>query len=296
MLCDLGSRDAAFVALVRDVRRRLLALGGVASDEYTSVLMQGSGTFAVESVLGSVIPPNGKLLALVNGAYGRRIAQIADVLKIHCTTLTLPEESALDLDMVAQVLTTDSAITHIAAVHCETTSGIINPIEAIGALARVHAKGYIVDAMSSFGAVPIDLQAAAIDYLISSANKCIEGVPGFAFVLARQSALAATEGYARSLSLDLLAQSRELEHSGQFRFTPPTHALLAFHQALIELEGEGGIAGRAARYRANYVALVAGMRELGFREYLAPEDQGYIITSFRYPDDPAFSFGVFYER
>src|SRR5262245_29496664 len=199
MLCDLGSRDAAFIELVRDIRRRLLTLGEVPSEEFTAILMQGSGTFGIEAVLGSVVPPNGKLLVIANGAYGRRIAQIAAVLKIDRIVLTYPEDHLPDLTAIARTLAADSAITHVAAVHCETTSGIINPVAAIGALARNHGKHYIVDAMSSFGAVPLNLETAAIDYMISSANKCIEGVPGFSFVLARQAALIATEGYARSV-------------------------------------------------------------------------------------------------
>jgi 2-aminoethylphosphonate-pyruvate transaminase len=172
----------------------------------------------------------------------------------------------------------------------------MNPIKPIGLLAQKYGKRYIVDAMSSFGAVPVNLAECSIDYLVSSANKCIEGVPGFAFVLARREALLATEGYARSLSLDLLSQWRGLEADGQFRFTPPTHALLAFRQALDELDEEDGVEGRGRRYRANYETLVAGTRALGFEEYLPPELQGYIITSFRYPTDSHFNFKEFYER
>jgi len=181
-------------------------------------------------------------------------------------------------------------------VHCETTTGVVNPIEELGAVAQAAGVEYFVDAMSSFGAIPINLSKCQIDYLVSSANKCVEGVPGFSFVLARRGSLEKTQGYARSLSLDLYDQWAGLEKNGQFRFTPPTHALLAFHQALLELEAEGGVAGRAARYRANYQTLVGAMRQLGFQEYLAPEDQGYIITSFRYPTDPNFSFEEFYDR
>jgi len=193
------------------------------------------------------------------------------------------------------VLATDEAISAVAVVHCETTTGIMNPVEEIGRVVKHFDKVYFVDAMSSFGAVPLNLAAAGIDYLVSSANKCIEGVPGFAFVLAKRETLASTEGYARSLSLDLLAQWRGLEANGQFRFTPPTHALLAFHQALLELEAEGGVIGRAARYRTNYETLVAGMREMGFQEYLEPGVRGYIITSYRYPAHPSFSFERFYQ-
>jgi 2-aminoethylphosphonate-pyruvate transaminase len=217
------------------------------------------------------------------------------VLKIECVALTFPDDSLPDLDQIAAALA-DEAITHLAVVHCETTTGLINPIKDIGLLAQKYSKRYFVDAMSSFGAVPIDLADCAIDYLVSSANKCIEGVPGFGFVLARREALLATEGYARNLSLDLLSQWRGLNGDGQFRFTPPTHVLLAFQQALNELDEEGGVEGRAQRYRRNYQTLIAGMRELGFEEYLKPEDQGYIITSFRYPTHPNFTFKDFYER
>lgn len=296
MLRDLGSRDFEFIETVRDIRRRLLELGGVAGGEYEAILMQGSGTFCLEAVVSSVIPPGGKLLVVVNGAYGRRIARIASVLKIDTAQLVVPEDRTPNLQEIEGALAADEAITHVAVVHCETTTGILNPVHEIGAVVRPFGRRYFVDAMSSFGAVPLDLAGCGIDYLVSSANKCIEGVPGFGFILARREALLATEGYARSLSLDLLAQWRGLEANGQFRFTPPTHALLAFHQALVELEAEGGVEGRAARYRANHQVMLAGMRALGFEAYLRPQDQGYIITSFRYPTHPNFDFDEFYRR
>lgn len=182
----------------------------------------------------------------------------------------------------------------MGVVHCETTSGIINPIAEIGALARRYNKVYFVDAMSSFGAIPTDIAATQIDFLVSSANKCIEGVPGFSFAIARREQLLAAEGFARSLSLDLLAQWRGLEKNGQFRFTPPTHALLAFRQALHELAMEGGVNGRYQRYQQNHTLLVNGMRQLGFDEFLPPEKQGPIITSFYYPAHPSFAFERFY--
>jgi 2-aminoethylphosphonate-pyruvate transaminase len=273
LLRDLGSRDGAFTALVADVRRRLLAIGGVAAGGYEAIPMQGSGTYAVESVFASTVRPDGKVLVIVNGAYGHRIAHMCAMLHIDCESLVFPENQALDLTRIEAKLSA-GAFTDVAVVHCETTTGIFNPIDAIGGLVRAVGARYIVDAMSSFGAVPIDIAGARIDYLVSSANKCIEGVPGFGFVIACREALMETEGRARSLSLDLLAQWKGLEANGQFRFTPPTHALLAFHQALLELDAEGGVVGRGARYRANYETLVAGMRALGFEEYLAPELQG----------------------
>jgi len=172
----------------------------------------------------------------------------------------------------------------------------MNPIEAIGGIVHRAGRVFFVDAMSSFGAVPMDLARCHIDYLVSSANKCIEGVPGFSFILARKEPFLKTEGYARSLSLDLFGQWKGLESNGQFRFTPPTHAILAFQQALLELEAEGGVEGRAERYQKNYQTLTAGMSGMGFQEYLPRERQGYIITSYLYPEHPEFSFEEFYHR
>src|SRR5208282_6571264 len=154
--------------------------------------------------------------------------------------------------------------THVSVVHCETTTGIFNPIAEIGQICKKYNKTYIVDAMSSFGAVDINALTMHIDFLISSSNKCIEGVPGFSFVIANARKLKESEGHARSLVLDLIAQWKGLETDGQFRFTPPTQALLAFHQALRELEAEGEGECRAARYQANRQILSAGMQELGF--------------------------------
>lgn len=296
MLRDLGSRDYEFIDIVRDLRRRLVALGEVDEEHYTAIPMQGSGTFGLEAVLSSTVPPDGKVLVVVNGAYGRRVVQMAKVLRIATALYAVAENCTPSPTKIDEILADDGTITHVCVAHCETTTGIFNPVTEIGAVVHRHGRIYFVDAMSSYGAVPLNLATAEIDYLVSSANKCIEGVPGFSFVLARKAALLATEGYARSLSFDLLGQYRGLEANGQFRFTPPTHTMLAFHTALLELEEEGGVAGRATRYRKNYETLVAGMRTLGFAEYLAPADQGYIITSFRYPTDPAFDFEEFYRR
>ena len=295
LLRDLGSRDFEFIETVRQIRQELLGLGQAASPEYEAILMQGSGTFGIEAVFSTITPPDGKWLIVVNGAYGRRMAHICDVLGIDTAVLAIPENRQPDPAQVEAALSADEAISHVAIVHCETTTGIFNPVAEIGAIVAEYGRTYFIDAMSSFGAVPLNLAEAQVDFLVSSANKCIEGVPGFSFVLARRAALLAAEGSARSVSLDLLAQWRGLEANGQFRFTPPTHALLAFRQALAELAQEGGVNGRAARYRRNYETLLAGMRRLGFREYLRPEDQGYIITSFHYPDHPNFDFSRFYE-
>jgi len=295
MLRDLGSRDDEFIAIVRGIRRDLLALSGPGSHDYAAILMQGSGTFAIESVISSAIPRHGSLLVLVNGAYGRRIARIAEVHGIACRQLVFAENTPVDPAAVLRELQRAPA-THVALVHCETTTGLLNPVEQIGAAVRAAGSTFIVDAMSSFGGIPLDVAAAGIDFLISSANKCIEGVPGFGFVIARRDALQQCRGQARTLALDLYDQWAGLERDGQFRFTPPTHALLAFRQALDELAQEGGIVARAARYRQNADTLVAGLRDLGFETYLADEHRSAIITTFRYPSNPAFNFENLYRR
>jgi 2-aminoethylphosphonate-pyruvate transaminase len=297
MLRDAGSWHYEFNAIVKSVRERLLALAGFTPGSgWETILLQGSGTFGVEAVLATVIPPNGKLLVLVNGAYGERIVQMAQYLKIAHTVLRAPEDAPPEFPAVERALTGDPSITHVACVHCETTTGILNPIAEVGRIVKKHNRVYIVDAMSSFAAVPIDFTAAGIDYLISSANKCVEGVPGFSFVFCRRADLMATEGSARSLSLDLLAQLKGFDKNGQFRYTPPTHVILAFDQALKELEQEGGVLARAARYRRNNQVLIEGMTQLGFRLFLDPKVQSYIITGFHYPADPKFSFELFYRR
>ena len=297
MLRDLGSRDDAFIEVIRNIRETLLSIAGVSKDKgYEVVLMQGSGTFGLESVIGSTVPSGGKLLVIVNGAYGDRIVNIASLLKIDTATLEYPTNLVPVPAGVDRMLSEDEAITNVVVVHCETTTGIINPIEQIGAVVKRHQKTYFVDSMSAFGAVVFDFEKCGIDFLVSSANKCIEGVPGFSFAICQRDSLLAIQGWARSVSLDLLAQWQGLEANGQFRFTPPTHVLLAFEQALMELQAEGGVAGRAGRYRDNHQLLVTGMRELGFTDYLPPELQGTIITAFYYPDHSRFEFDEFYSR
>lgn len=295
-LVDLGSRDQAFLDVVADVRRRLLALAGTSqAGGYEAIPMQGSGTYALEAVVSSVVPRDGRLLVAVNGAYGRRLAAIAERHEIEVHTVEAPENEPLDPGAVARRLA-ETGADHLSVVHCETTSGVMNPVEELGRAARAAGARYLVDSMSAFGAVPVDLPRLGADYLVSSANKAIEGVPGFAFVLARREALLTSEGAARTVSLDLLAQWRGLEKDGQFRFTPPTHALLAFHQALVELEAEGGVAARGARYADLQRRLREGMAALGFREYVAREHQGPVITTFLEPEHPAFVFEEFYAR
>lgn len=297
MLRDVGSRHADFNATVQRVRESLLQLAGVSRQAgFEVILLQGSGTFGMEAVVSSVVPRDGALLVVVNGGYGERMVKMAEMAGIESDVLRCPEDVTPSADDVANALDANPLITHVGVVHCETTTGILNPIEDIGRAVSDRGKTYIVDAMSSFGAVPIDFEAACIDFLVSSPNKCIEGVPGFSIIFARRDPLLQSEGCARSLSLDLLGQWRGFERNGQFRFTPPTHTILAFEQALRELHLEGGVEARGARHRTNHSALMAGMEELGFRPYIRPEFQSYIITSFRYPDHPAFDWDEFYGR
>jgi 2-aminoethylphosphonate-pyruvate transaminase len=294
MLRDAGSWHWEFNAVVASIRERLLRLAGISRAEGWEVIpLQGSGTFGVEAVFQSCVPPNGKVVVLTNGAYGDRIAQMLQCAKIAHTVLRTGEDEPADPAALDACLAGDAAITHVALVHCETTTGILNPLEEMGRVARKHGKVFVVDAMSSFAGMPIDFAATEIDFLISSANKCVEGVPGFSFVIAKRALLLASEGWARSLSLDLLGQLRGFEKNGQFRYTPPTHVVLAFDQALRELEAEGGIAARSERYRRNHAALVAGMTRLGFQSLLRAEIQSHIITAFRYPT-PDFDFPAFY--
>ncbi len=292
---DLGSRDTEFISVIRDLRNKLLQLASVSqTDGWEAVLMQGSGTFAIESVLSSITPPDGKWLVIINGAYGERILKILERHSIAAEAIRCPENELPNLDAVSAALE-GGGFTHVALVHCETTSGIMNPIAEIGALAKSHGCVHFVDSMSAFGGVEFDFASSQLDCLVSSANKCVQGVPGFGFALCKRELLESTEGMARTISLDLTAQWRGLEGNGQFRFTPPTHTLLAFAQALRELSDEGGIPARAARYRANHDTCVAGMRAMGFTEYVPEDLQGHIITSFLYPTDD-FDFDDFYNR
>lgn len=294
MLRDLGARDDSFLAIVRSVQGRLLRTANLPADAYEVILMQGCGSMGVEATLGTAVSRSGKLLVLANGAYGRRMADMAKTMGMRHVMVNYSENTMTRPEDVAAALMQDADITHVAVVHCETTSGLFNPIEAIGKVVHEHNRSFIVDAMSSFGAASIAMQQWHIDWLVSSANKCIEGVPGFSFVIVRGAALAECGGNARSVCLDLYAQHEDMRRNGQFRFTPPTHTILAFHQALLEHEAEGGCLGRMSRYQENNELLRSEMRALGFEPYLPDEDQGWIITSYRYPNHAKFNFPTFY--
>ena len=286
------------VEVVQVIRKQLVALAGGAPDTHTAVLMQGSGTFSVESVIGSVIPPDGKLLVLANGAYGQRLAKIAERLKIALIVEDSGDLSPPDATKLAQTLECDSDITHVALVHGETTTGMLNPLEEIAPVVKAAGCTLIVDAMCTFGGVPLDVHQLGVDFVISSANKCIQGVPGFGFIVAKRTSLEATEGWARSLSLDLFDQWKTMEsgNGGKWRYTSPTHTVRAFAQALKELEEEGGILARCARYTESQRVLSEGMAALGFKSLLPQGLQSPIITAFPFPEDQEFEFKKLYEQ
>nr|WP_298249661.1 2-aminoethylphosphonate--pyruvate transaminase [uncultured Halomonas sp.] len=294
MLHDWGSWDDDFNRLTAEVRAQLLELAGALGDAYACVPLQGSGTFAVEAALATAIDRRGKALVLANGAYGQRAAKILDYLGRAHVVLDKGDYLPPRGEEVAAWLDADPEITDVFLVHCETSSGILNPLSEIAEAVKARGKGLIVDAMSSFGAVPLTVEAVPFDVMVSSANKCIEGVPGFGFVILRRELLEASAGRSHSLSLDLYEQWRYMERTGQWRFTPPTHVIAAFHTALAEHRAEGGVAGRLARYTRSRERLVAGMREFGFATLLEDRWLSPIITTFFSPGHPAFDFGRFY--
>lgn len=293
MLVDHCTWDNDYKQITQHIRKELLRIAHVSEEEYTAVLMQGSGTFGVESVLTSAVGRNGKLLIPANGAYGERMEDIAKHAGLSYKILNFPYNETPDADLIAREIENDPDITHVSMVHCETTSGILNDIAAVAKAVKSFGRTFIVDAMSSFGGVDIDVTALGIDFLISSANKCIQGVPGFSFIICRRSELAKCEGQAVSLSLDLYDQWKGMEKDGKWRFTSPTHVVLAFAKALEELEAEGGVPARFARYSENNRLLIENMRSLGFQTYL-DKNQSPIITTFLYPDRADFSFEEMY--
>ena len=296
MLRDWGSWDSDFRAMTARMRRHLLEILGEGHEGYECVPMQGSGTFSVEAMLGSFIPRDGKALVLANGAYGQRIAQTLRYLGRAHVVIDKGDYLPPRAPEVAAALAADAAISHVVVVHCETSSGILNPIEEIAEAVAAAGRRLLIDSMSAFGALPVEPGRIAFEALVSSANKCIEGVPGFGFVLARRDALARAAGNSHSLSLDLHAQWDYMERTGQWRFTPPTHSVAAFLAALERHRAEGGAPGRLARYSRNRDVLVEGMRALGFETLLHARWLSPIIVTFFTPADPAFRFERFYER
>ncbi len=294
MLVDYGSRDTKFIDINASIRRRLIGIIN-GKDDFVCVPLQGSGTFSVEAMIGTLVPANGKLLVLVNGAYGKRITKICDYYGREYLVNETAEDKPVDLEALELRLSENSDISHVVVVHCETTSGILNPLEQVAQIVAKHDRKLLIDAMSTFGAIKLDATKVPFSAVAASSNKCLEGVPGVGFCLIRQTDLEQCKGNSVSLSLDLYDQWVTMEKNAQWRFTPPTHVLLAFNQALDEFDAEGGVQGRGARYQKNYNILMQGMIDMGFQPLLKPEHQAPIILTFRTPADPNFDFQRFYD-
>lgn len=294
MNVDHCTWDQEYKDITQEIRRELLALAEVSEKDYTSILMQGSGTFGVESMMSSMILPTDHILICANGAYGRRLKEMAEYSNVRYTLYEVAEDKIPDSKAVSAVIAAEPSITAIAMIHSETTSGILNDLEAIAKIAKEKNLLFIVDAMSSFGGIPLNVAELGIDFLVSSSNKCIQDVPGFSFVIARKKELEKRKGHAHSLSLDLYAQYEEMNHDGKWRFTSPTHTVLAFQQAIKELKAEGGVAARYQRYASNNQLLRDEMAKLGY-EVVIKEHQGPFITSFYYPKRGNFAFQPFYD-
>ncbi|ACR30847.1 2-aminoethylphosphonate--pyruvate transaminase [Burkholderia glumae] len=290
---DWGSWDAAFNRLTQQVCADLLRIAG-GDHTYCCVPLQGSGTFAVEAALGTLVPRDGVVLVPNHGAYCARIVRILDRLGIETVELPFAEHQAVNAAQIEARLAAEPRITHLALVHLETSAGILNPLADVAAACARHGTRLIVDAMSSFGALPVEVAAHGIDALVSASGKCLEGVPGMGFVIVRRALLAQCAGRSPSLALDLHDQQAYLQRTGQWRFTPPTHVVAALHEALAQFHAQGGQPARGARYAANCTALLDAMRALGFEPFLAAEVQAPVIVTFHAPRDPAYAFAPFY--
>jgi 2-aminoethylphosphonate-pyruvate transaminase len=295
MLRDWGSWDAAFNQITASICRDVVAIvnGG---DDYACVPLQGSGTFSVEAAIGSLVPRTGRVLVPDNGAYCARIARICRYLNREVIDLAVPEDQPVTAATVEAALAADAGITDVALVHCETGAGIRNDLEGIARVCAGRGTGLIVDAMSSFAALPIDARATPFVAVVAASGKCLEGVPGMGFVIARKAVLEASAGRSHSLAMDLHDQYVYMAKTTQWRFTPPTHVAAALRAALDQFHAEGGQPARGARYAANCRTLVEGMRALGFRTFLDDAVQAPIIVTFHAPPDPAYSFRTFYEQ
>ncbi|MCZ6668743.1 MAG: 2-aminoethylphosphonate--pyruvate transaminase [Gammaproteobacteria bacterium] len=293
MLHDYGSRDSTFIEINARILDRLVDIVNGA-DTHVCVPLQGSGTFVVEAMIGCFVPADGKLLILINGAYGHRIAKICDYYKRDYLIQESPEDVPINTEELDKTLAKNPDISQVVMVYCETTTGILNPIREISEIVARHQRGLLIDAMSAFGALPLDANEIVFDAVVASSNKCLEGSPGMGFCIAHESAIAKTRGNSPSLCLDLYEQWQGMLKNKQWRFTPPTHVILAFDQALNEFEEEGGVEGRGGRYRENSEHLIAGMRAMGFKTLLPDELQAPIIITFRMPTNPEFNFDAFY--
>ena len=294
MLRDWGSWDADFNAVTAGLRRSLLQIVQ-GTDSHVVVPLQGSGTFSVEAAVATVVPRDGHVLVLDNGAYCKRAARLTTMMGRRCSVLAFDEAQAVSATALDDKLQSDASISHVVLIHCETGAGVLNPLQAVAEVCEKHGKGLIVDAMSSFGALEIDARKVRFDALVAASGKCLEGVPGMGFVFIRKAVLDACAGNSQSLAMDLHDQYVYMEKTTQWRFTPPTHVVVALAEAVKQFEEEGGQPARLARYTANYEVLVQGMAALGFKPFLDPAVQAPIIVTFHAPDHPAYQFKAFYE-
>jgi len=292
MVRDWGSRDTGFIEINRRVRAMLLDVVGL-KESHVCVPLQGSGTFAVEAMLGTLVPKDGHVLVPQNGAYCKRIAKICSILGRRITAIDYEERQPVNPADIDAALKKDQSITHVALVHCETSTGVLNPLTEIAAVVSRHKKSLLLDAMSSFAAVPIE---GACDALVAASGKCLEGPPGMGFALIRKTVLEKCAGNSPSLVLDLHDQWVNMEKTAQWRFTPPTVIVAALHAALEQFVAEGGRAARGARYRRNCEVLIEGMTRLGFKLFLDQKHQAPVIVTFHAPSDPNYDFQKFYDR
>lgn len=276
---DLCHREPEFFEVMRECRRRLVEVLGIARD-FDAVLFTGSGTAAVEASLTSIVPADRGLLVVNNGVYGERMLRIARAHRIPAEALTYDLTTPVDPADVARVLRAHPEISHVAVVHHETTTGLLNPVEAVAAAAAAEGRRVVVDAMSSLFGEPLDVRREGIDLVTASANKCLQGIPGISFVLGRRSALAALQGRSpRSVYLDLHTHWATQEQDNT-PFTPAVQVLHAMREALMEL-GEEGLAARIARYAENARVLRQGMAALGFSILVPEAARSTILTTFR---------------
>jgi 2-aminoethylphosphonate-pyruvate transaminase len=295
MLRDWGSWDASFNAVTARVRERLTAIIN-SRETHVCVPMQGSGTFSVEGAVNTLVPRDGHVLVLINGAYGKRLARLTEMMGRRLSVFETADDVPTTAADVARALDADASITHVGLIHCETSTGILNPLAEIADVVAKRGRSLIVDAMSSFGAIPIDAKKIPFDALIAASGKCIEGPPGMGFVFVRKTALEQCAGRSTSLALDLYDQWTYMERTTQWRYTPPTHVVVAVDAALEQYIAAGGQPARYRRYAANCETLISGMTEMGFKVFLDPRIQAPIIVTFHAPADPKYAFKPFYDE
>lgn len=293
MLRDWGSWDSDFVAMTAELRRQLIAIVH-GEESHVVVPLQGSGTFAVEAAVATLVPRDGHMLVLDNGAYCKRLGKVATLMGRRTTIMSHAEDEAVSVDALDAKLHADPSITHVGFIHCETGTGVLNPLQAVSDVCQRHGKGLVVDAMSSFAALPIDARTLRFDALVAASGKCLEGVPGMGFVFIRKAVLAGCENNSHSLAMDLFDQHTYMEKTGQWRFTPPTHVVAALGEALKQFDEEGGQPARLARYADNCASLIDGMKRLGFKPFLNADLQAPIIVTFHAPAVPGYDFKAFY--